>query len=541
MRALLQHRKSVFVLSLVLLMALLAIVRYVVHIDGETRLANEREMVDAQLDELRNRFEYEINTTLNLTMGGLIYVTYNPDISQQQFARLAEKIHERAPYIRNFGLARDNVISHIYPYEGNEAALGFDYMATSEQRAAVLKAIRARQTVIAGPVDLVQGGKGFISRVPIFLGQDASSYWGMSSIVVMVDDLLQKVGLQEFTEELNIALRGSDARGLDGDVFYGDSTLYEASNSVMSTIHLPNGSWVIAAEPRLGWQADNQRHYQILFFGTVLAMLITTLVYFLLMNNIKLKEKEQKVIEAGEHKSRFFTQMTHELRTPLTAIHGAIRLLENSALPADKAIALIKNAERNSQRLIWLINDILDMKKLESGRLEYNMSCYEIRTIMQDALDEVEHYADQFMVKLEYRDEVGTPVMINADRMRIQQVMINLLTNAIKNSPQASKVIIELERCESGIRVSVVDQGSGIDNSRIATIFNEFGQSDDANQASHKIVASTGLGLSISKQLVEGHNGRIGCYNREQAGAVFYFELPMAEGVCDLAEERAVG
>lgn len=528
--SILRQKKTVLVLSLLLLAVLLSIVQYMVTLDAQTRYANQYSTVSTQVSELRNRIEYEINTSLNLTLGVLVYVSSNPDISQEEFSRLAQPVRERAPYIRNFALARNNVISHIYPIEGNRNALGFDYMANPEQRKAVLRAINDKQTVIAGPVNLVQGGQGFISRVPIFLSGQDERYWGMTSLVVMVDAFLDNIGLTSLAEGLDISLRGKDGLGAKGAVFYGDGALFDNEANVVATIRLPNGSWRISAAPKGGWNADKAPMIQRYLAGMVLSLLISVLVYFLLVKNIDLELAEKRAIEAGEHKNRFFTQMTHELRTPMTAIHGSIRLLESGTVApdSDKAKELLRNAERNSQRLIWLINDILDMKKLESGKLEYHKLDADLQEILQETIVEVEHYANQFDIVIHYRDKPDSPVGVCVDRIRIQQVVANLLTNAIKFSPQGGEVTVSLALRDGLAYVEVSDQGPGLDETMKDDLFGEFSQADNTHNATRKIVASSGLGLSISKQLIEGHDGRIGFYNRKEGGATFFFEIPLA-------------
>ncbi|MBD3609944.1 MAG: ATP-binding protein, partial [Gammaproteobacteria bacterium] len=135
-------------------------------------------------------------------------------------------------------------------------------------------------------------------------------------------------------------------------------------------------------------------------------------------------------------------------------------------------------------------------------------------------------YAHQFEVEQRLSSQLDENFEIFIDGMRIQQVLINLLTNAIKFSPPGGMVEINVQQQDDRVQVTVADQGPGIPEDRFNSIFDEFSQADELS-TNRKIVASSGLGLSISKQLIEGHGGSIGCYNRGQGGALFYFTLPV--------------
>jgi signal transduction histidine kinase len=525
-----ENQRSVLAFCLAVLMVLCVFVHYVVQLDTKNQRAYHHEQVLAQAGDLRTRMEHEIHTTLNLTMGSLVYVVSHPDITQEEFAQFAKEIIQRAPYIQNLGLAKDNIISHIYPLQGNEQAMGLRYLDNEEQRPAVLRAIATKRTVIAGPVNLVQGGQGIISRIPIFLNDEANTYWGITSIVVKVEPFFKKVGITDTQTSLNVALRGKDASGNSGEVFYGDASLFDNPANVKLTIPLPEGSWVLAAAPKLGWASSSTRSYTLYAVGFSITLLISTLLYSLLLKNTALKREQQKAILASEHKNRFFTHMTHELRTPLTAIYGSVRLLKSGKVPIESSAwkELFDNTERNCQRLMWMVNDILDLKKLESGKLEYQMVLESLEHIVNNAIDEVRQYAEQFQVHIELNNNLRQRAMVQVDCKRFQQVIVNLISNAVKFSPAGANVEIDLLQQRDTVRVEITDYGSGIAEDKIEAIFREYIQADQSGAHSKNIAASTGLGLSISKKLVEDHGGSIGCYNKENAGAVFFFTLPLA-------------
>lgn len=243
--------------------------------------------IDAQKNDVlmraslvRAKLEYEIHATLNLTMGLIAFVSSNPDFTAAEFTPMARELKQKAPHIRNIGLARDNVISHMYPLAGNEAALGLDYLQHPQQRDSVLRAIQQRNTVVAGPLDLVQGGQGFISRIPIYVGM-TDRYWGIASIVIDVNTFYRNVGLYTPNSRLRFALRGKDALGDKGAHFFGDPDLFNTEDSVLLTIHLPVGSWQLAALPKGGLHQDLPSII-LRFSGILLASIVSLLLYALL-------------------------------------------------------------------------------------------------------------------------------------------------------------------------------------------------------------------------------------------------------------------
>lgn len=219
-------------------------------------------------------------------MGLIVSVSVHPDMSDKDFSIVASNLMEAAPHIRNIGLAKDNVISHIFPLEGNESALGLRYVDVPSQKDAVLRAIETGKTVIAGPVDLVQGGKAFISRIPIFTGMARKQYWGIASVVLNSESLYKSSGLKSDSVSISFALRGKDALGENGDVFFGDASLFENNNSILLPINLPVGRWILAALPEDGWNQVSGLSVTFRVIGSLAALLIGLLV-FTLFNSFK--------------------------------------------------------------------------------------------------------------------------------------------------------------------------------------------------------------------------------------------------------------
>lgn len=193
-------------------------------------------------------------------------IAEEPDITQERIANLAKHLLQGRSKIRNIAAAPDLVIRYMYPREGNEAAIGLDYRTQTDQFGAVKRAYETSEFVLAGPVDLVQGGQGFIIRIPVFVDHTQKSgneFWGVISAVIDVDKLYQASGLNNASQNIDIAIRGKDAFGEQGDFFYGEKTVFFASDPVLLDVTLPSGSWTLAAIPKEGW---SQNWFEVLLF-----------------------------------------------------------------------------------------------------------------------------------------------------------------------------------------------------------------------------------------------------------------------------------
>ena len=226
-----------------------------------------------------------------------------------------------------------------------------------------------------------------------------------------------------------------------------------------------------------------------------------------------------------EMKGQFVSTVSHELRTPLTSIAGSLGLLAGGAagpLP-DKAARLIGIAQSNSQRLVRLINDILDIEKIESGEMALRRDPVDVRDLAGRSIDTVRGMADETGVKLVLVD--GTPAMVSGDMDRLIQVVVNLLSNAIKFSPDGSTVELRIATVGRIIRLGVKDHGPGIAEAFRARIFEKFAQVD-ASDTRQK--GGTGLGLAISREIAERHGGRLWFESVVGDGSTFHLDLPMS-------------
>jgi len=246
-------------------------------------------------------------------------------------------------------------------------------------------------------------------------------------------------------------------------------------------------------------------------------------------------------ISARKHNERlkdeFVSTVSHELRTPLTSISGSLGLLAEqwaSELPKSAA-RLLAIAHTNSQRLVRLINDILDIEKLESSRVVFNLSQVDLRSLVAHAIEENRGFAESYGVHVRL-DAASTDSEVNADPDRLAQVITNLLSNAIKFSPAGGEVLVAVEKNGNVVRVSVRDHGCGVPDDFKPHVFEKFAQADGTTSRQK---GGTGLGLSIVKQIVERLGGDVGFDDAPGGGTIFHVELPAWDDT--VAEEVDLG
>jgi len=253
----------------------------------------------------------------------------------------------------------------------------------------------------------------------------------------------------------------------------------------------------------------------------------------------ELQARTQQLAAADRAKSEFLSRMSHELRTPLNAIIGFTEIME---LEPDTPVAQrewIQHVLKAGRHLLGLINEVLDIARIETGRLSLSLEPVRLDQLVHETLDLVRPLAARSEIRLEVaRSEAWDDGWVRADRQRLQQVLLNLATNAVKYNRANGSVAIQLEQRDSEqLRLIVSDSGSGIPAEKLGRLFTPF----DRLGAEQSSIEGNGLGLAISKRLVEAMDGRIGVESSEGKGSAFWFELPSALAPSDAQEGQADG
>jgi diguanylate cyclase (GGDEF)-like protein len=279
-----KEKMTVSVLTAAYVIAALLAVNAIADLAKEKALQEQRSQLQTEVSLVRSRLEAAIFMDTYLADSLATVVTIDPDFAIQNWDAIAKKLLDKSHYVRNVGLAPNNIISHTYPLAGNEASIGFDFRTRPEQLATVEKAREMQQVFIAGPLELVQGGQAIIARYPIFSDPpNNQQYWGGVSVVIRYQLLLDGTGVTEFESGV-LALRKKTLDGRRWTVFYGPSDVFERADTQF-LIQLPSGEWEIAAQ--LAQQAvikSQHTRQTILLAGSGVSAVIYLLVLLLYSN-----------------------------------------------------------------------------------------------------------------------------------------------------------------------------------------------------------------------------------------------------------------
>ncbi|MBQ4838949.1 response regulator [Pseudoalteromonas luteoviolacea] len=263
---------------LMLLTVIIATGWYVDRVNHKHLIEVQKNRTYEQVNVYRTRIEGQLAANIQLVRGLAIALANEEQLSQQKFSNIASPLFESDDILRNLGAAPDMILQFVYPLEGNEKAIGLNYRTHPTQRIEALKAQETREIVLAGPLQLVQGGEALIARVPVFNSED--QFWGLLSVVIDMQKLYQSARLNELEDNYQIAIRGQHARGEQGAYFYGSSDIQHL-NPLSFEINVPSGSWLLYAAPRFGWSGEDSALWPFrLALLTIVIIFVVAFIFF---------------------------------------------------------------------------------------------------------------------------------------------------------------------------------------------------------------------------------------------------------------------
>ena len=453
-------------------------------------------------------------------------------ISDEQFNQLASYMKQNKNVIEAYELAPNGIIEKAYPLKGNEKVIGMNTLELPERQKEANIARKSGEYTIAGPYELKQGGTGALLFDPIYINDgNEKKFWGFSILVLNWDAFLEELEvdkLEDATYHFKVWKEGNNGKHVT-IMSCGHSSL---NHTLSVACEVPNDTWYFEIVPFQGWIPMSYK-----IFGSIVSVLVAILLSMGYWQIILRREKEavyakqiEKVATEAQHanqaKTRFLFNMSHDIRTPMNAIIGYTQLLENNLDNKKQALDYISKLKSSSTILLSLINYILEMTQIESGKLDLKKEIGDLDDLVKNINVVVEPLIKEKKLHYSYHLEIKHHHII-CDKTKLREIVLNILSNAIKYTPEGGNIElliqeISFENNKVKYHFIIIDNGIGMKEDFLPHIFEEFAREKTSTESK---VPGVGLGLPIVKSLIDMMNGTIQVESKLNKGTKFTVEL----------------
>ena len=487
-----------------------------------------------------NRIRSQLNRYLDVSEFFQNIIGSGHQMDSKEFQALSQMISDDSQIIKAIELAPDGVVKDIYPLKGNEAAFGIDMLNSPARKHEANLAMKSGQYTIAGPYELNQGGLGSLLFEPIYITDKSGekSFWGFSILVLDWNRFLEELELDKLTDASYCyqMWKKDGNSGKKTIIAQGGDAIHKGA--VQISCKVPNDTWYFEIIPHTGWVTVKQQAL-VFLVAVSIAVLATAICYLMLhrkqrekLYTEEIRKSAEKARKANEAKTRFLFNMSHDIRTPMNAIVGFSGLLEKSLHDEKKSLGYIKKIRVSSDILLTIINQVLEMARIESGKITLNPESVNIRE-MVEAMNTV--FESSLTKKsLEYQCSLNVVHdQILCDKTKMEEIILNVVSNSIKYTNPHGKITVSIDELDSedeknaNYKVVVEDNGIGMSQDYLPHIFEEFSREHTSTETR---VAGTGLGLPIVKSLVDRMGGTIEVESEEGKGTRFImkFSFPVS-------------
>ncbi|RGI27897.1 response regulator [Ruminococcus sp. OM08-9BH] len=487
-----------------------------------------------------NRIRSQLNRYLDVSEFFQNIIESGHQMDSKEFQALSQMISDDSQIIKAIELAPDGVVKDIYPLKGNEAAFGIDMLNSPARKHEANLAMKSGQYTIAGPYELNQGGLGSLLFEPIYITDKSGekSFWGFSILVLDWNRFLEELELDKLTDASYCyqMWKKDGNSGKKTIIAQGGDAIHKGA--VQISCKVPNDTWYFEIIPHTGWVTVKQQAL-VFLVAVSIAVLATAICYLMLhrkqrekLYTEEIRKSAEKARKANEAKTRFLFNMSHDIRTPMNAIVGFSGLLEKSLHDEKKSLGYIKKIRVSSDILLTIINQVLEMARIESGKITLNPESVNIRE-MVEAMNTV--FESSLTKKsLEYQCSLNVVHdQILCDKTKMEEIILNVVSNSIKYTNPHGKITVSIDELDSedeknaNYKVVVEDNGIGMSQDYLPHIFEEFSREHTSTETR---VAGTGLGLPIVKSLVDRMGGTIEVESEEGKGTRFImkFSFPVS-------------
>ena len=487
-----------------------------------------------------NRIKSQLNRYLDVSEFFQNIIGSGHQMDSKEFQALSQMISDDSQIIKVIEQAPDGVVKDIYPLKGNEAAFGIDMLNNPARKHEANLAMKSGQYTIAGPYELNQGGLGSLLFEPIYITDKSGekSFWGFSILVLDWNRFLEELELDKLTDASYCyqMWKKDGNSGKKTIIAQGGDAIHKGA--VQISCKVPNDTWYFEIIPHTGWVTVKQQAL-VFLVAVSIAVLDTAICYLMLhrkqrekLYTEEIRKSAEKARKANEAKTRFLFNMSHDIRTPMNAIVGFSGLLEKSIHDEKKSLDYIKKIRVSSDILLTIINQVLEMARIESGKITLSSESVNIRE-MVDAMNTV--FESSLTKKsLEYQCSLNVVHdQILCDKTKMEEIILNVVSNSIKYTNPHGKITVSIDELDSedeknaNYKVVVEDNGIGMSQDYLPHIFEEFSREHTSTETR---VAGTGLGLPIVKSLVDRMGGTIEVESEEGKGTRFImkFSFPVS-------------
>ena len=485
-----------------------------------------------------NRYLAESELVKNIIESGY-------DIDGEKFSILSQMMQDKQNVIEAHELAKDGIVSHIYPMKGNEEAMGLNMLEHPDRKKEANLAKTSGQYTIAGPFPLVQGGNGALLFDPVYVKDEAGedTFWGFSILVLNWDHFMEEVETYKLEDASYQYLIWKNGTELGEKLTIAQSEKFSFKDTLEVACDVPNDTWYFEIEPKAGWVPQSQ-----IAFGILIAALVSGVLtvgywqyemqrYKEALYAEKIERAAKRAEEASEAKTRFLFNMSHDIRTPMNAIIGFSDLLEKHLDDKEKVHDYIKKIQLSGSFLLSLINYVLEMARIESGKATLRTEVGDAQELL-GALNAVfEPAVEKKRLKYNCTLDVEHRFII-CDVTKVREIVLNIISNSVKYTPEGGSVTVQIKEIPwekegwTAYRILVEDTGIGMGAEYLPHIFEEFTRERTSTESK---VVGAGLGLPIVKALIDLMGGTIQVESERGKGSKFEVILPF-----EIASEEEV-
>ena len=462
------------------------------------------------------------------------------ELTDEEFSNLSLFQQNDEEVIEAIELAKDGIVSNVYPLEGNEEAIGLNMLENSARKTEAGVAKSSGKYTIAGPYELVQGGMGALLFDPIYT-TDASgekTFWGFSILVINWDKFINEIGLDALGDASYHYCIWKNDMVTGEKIIIADGGTDIPDNALEVLCDVPNDNWHFEIIPTEGWISKGQ----VLFggiFSIVISMLVTVVYWQFEMRRYKeavytadIEKAAKEAESANEAKTRFLFNMSHDIRTPLNAILCFADLLKEHIDDRSRTEDYIEKIRSAGSMLLSIINHVLEMARIESGKTTLNENV----TSINEIADSLQAVFEPSVREKELISNVNCNVRheyVICDETKVREIFLNIVGNSVKYTPKGGRIrvdISELEQEKKGfasLRIVVSDTGIGMSKEYLPHIFEEFTREHSTTEVK---VDGTGLGLPIVKALLDLMGGTIDVQSEPGKGTttIIMLHFPVA-------------